>query len=113
MLSRTALPSSSSPAGAIPFADSAEPHRSRAGWGVTLFAVAVLGLNAALLIAAGMVGGEPALLIWAALFVVCVVGVLVLRRRYARRLRDIAQARNQLRAELRHLHAREEPRNSS
>ena len=108
-----ALPSSSSPAGAIPFADSAQPHRSRAGWGVTLFAVAVLGLNAALLITAGMIGGEPGLLIWAAVFVLGGVGVLSLRRRYARRLRDIAHARNQLRVELRHLHAPGEPRNRS
>jgi Flp pilus assembly protein TadB len=52
-----------------------------------------------------MVGGAPALLWWAAVLVLASVGVVLLRRRYARRLRDIAQAREALRAEVRALRA--------
>jgi len=70
-----------------------------------VLAVSFLGLDAALLIVAAHVGREPALFGWAAVFVLAGVGVVLLRRRYARRLLDITRARAALRAEVRSVRA--------
>jgi hypothetical protein len=78
-----------------------------------VLAVSFLGLDAALLIVAALVGREPALFGWAAVFVLAAVGVVLLRRRYARRLRDIARAREALRAEVRSLRVSEKSRNGA
>lgn len=66
-------------------------------------AVGFLLLDAALLGIAAVWGGRPALLGWSTAFVGLAAGVLLLRRRYAQRLDEIAQARERLRRELRTL----------
>jgi len=78
-----------------------------------VLAVSFLGLDAALLIAAALVGGEPALFGWAAVFVLAAAGVVLLRRQYARRLREIARAREALRAEVRSLRPPRTTRNGA
>jgi hypothetical protein len=64
-------------------------------------AVGFLLLDAALLGAAAVWEGRPALAAWSAAFVALSLGVVVLRRRYRRRLQEIAHARALLRQELR------------
>jgi hypothetical protein len=68
---------------------------------MTVAAVGFLLLDAVLLGVAAVWGGRPGLLAWSAAFVLLAVGVVVLRRRYLRRLEEIARARARLRQELR------------
>lgn len=58
-------------------------------------------LDAVLLGAVAVWDARPALLLWSAVFVGLAVGVVAVRRRYRRRLNEIARARAQLRQELR------------
>jgi hypothetical protein len=48
----------------------------------------------------GVWAGRPWLIVWGALFGAAAIGVLALRRRYVRRLDELAGARADLRAEL-------------
>ena len=64
-------------------------------------AVGFLLLDAALLVVAGILDRRPALLGGSVVCLALVVLVLTLRRRYARRLAEIAKARAMLRQELR------------
>lgn len=68
---------------------------------VTVLAVGFLLLDAALLGAAGLWDHRPVLLVGAGACLALAGAVLVLRRRYARTLREIAAARARLREELR------------
>jgi hypothetical protein len=81
------------------------------GRAVTVVAVGFLLLDAVLLAAAGVWTDRPALIGWGAAFVLAAGGVIVLRRRHARSLAEIARARALLRQELRSVRApgREDP----
>ena len=58
-------------------------------------------LDAALLGVVAVWDDRPALLVWSGAFVILALGVVVLRRRYRKRLHEIARARALLREELR------------
>lgn len=75
----------------------------------TVVAVGFLLLDAALLAAAGLWTARPALIGWSLAFVLAAGGVLQLRRRHVRSLREIAAARAMLRQELRSVKAPDRP----
>lgn len=68
---------------------------------MTLLAVGFLLADAMLLGAAGFRAGRPLLVVWGAVFLAAAGAVLLLWRRYLRRLDEIARDRARLRQELR------------
>ena len=66
-------------------------------------------LDAVLLATAGVWAARPALIGWSLVFVLGAGGVLLLRRRHVRSLREVARARAMLRQELRSVKAPERP----
>jgi hypothetical protein len=74
-------------------------HR-RAARTITLLAAGLLALDAVLLALAGLWSARPGLVAWGAVLGAGAIGVLVLRRRYVKRLEELADARRALRGEL-------------
>jgi prepilin signal peptidase PulO-like enzyme (type II secretory pathway) len=67
---------------------------------ITVLAAGLLALDAVLLGLAGLWSARLGLLVWGALFGAGAIGVLVLRRRYVKRLEELDDARRALRGEL-------------
>jgi hypothetical protein len=67
---------------------------------VTVLAAGLLSLDAVLLVLAGVWAARPWLIGWGALFGAGALGVLLFRRRYVKRLEELADAREALRGEL-------------
>ena len=67
---------------------------------MTVLAAGLLALDAVLLALAGLWSARLGLIAWGALLGAGAVGVLLLRRRYEKRLEELADARNALRGEL-------------
>jgi membrane protein implicated in regulation of membrane protease activity len=74
-------------------------HR-RPARALTTLAAGLLVLDAVLLVLAGLWSARPWLIAWGVLFGAGAIAVLVLRRRYVKRLEELADARNALRGEL-------------
>lgn len=73
--------------------------RGTPGRSLTLFAAGFLLLDAVLLVLAGVWMDRVALIVWGVLFGGATVGVIVLWRRYLRRLDELDEARAAFRLE--------------